>query len=96
MEICREHRLSAPADSIGSSPVSDRIPTTKGPQVLIKIRVAISLVSHCKQRTRVGELESPVIERVFGTALAIFPRVTASVEGKALLKAGTNSIGVSF
>jgi hypothetical protein len=29
-----------------------------------------------------GELESPVIDRVFGMAIAISPCVTASAEGK--------------
>jgi hypothetical protein len=33
-------------------------------------------------KNEVGELESPVIEQVFGTSLALFPRVTVSVEGK--------------
>jgi hypothetical protein len=33
-------------------------------------------------KNEVGELESPVIDRVFGMALAISPCVTASAEGK--------------
>src|SRR5450631_4470640 len=45
-------RSSARAESIGSLRVSDRIPTTESREARVETRGGVSLVSHCKQRTR--------------------------------------------